>query len=294
MQLYLIFSAVHILCSVIVLLGIVFGHLRIHKYMFFIVLLIPFWGLVAALILHFHVGAYVDGKYDIHIEKMKLESELYKSVTVDEGKGADSIVPIEEALIVNSARERREIIMDVLNDNPKEYVEFLKKAGNNEDTEVVHYAVTAMVEISKENDYTLQQLETRYSREPDNYEVVEEYCNFLWSCLEQGLMQGQLELMNRSLFSTLAKKKISMAGGLEDYVRLAINELKLGNYTDCKVIIDKVLELWPTSEESVILRLRYFAALGDADGIKELIEETERGRIYLSSRAKEELAFWKS
>ncbi len=294
MQLYLILLAVHILCSVIVLLGIAFGHLRIHKYMFFVVLLIPLWGLVTALILHLRVGAYIDGKYDIQVEKMKLESELYKSVTIDEGKGADSIVPIEEALLVNSARERREIIMDVLNDNPKEYVEFLKKAGNNEDTEVVHYAVTAMVEISKENDYTLQQLENRYSRDPDNYEVLEEYCNFLWSCLEQGLMQGQVEVMNRTLFSTLTKKKISMAGGLEDYVRLAINELKLGNYTDCKIIIDKVVELWPTSEESVILRLRYFAALGDADGIKELIDETDRGRIYLSSRAKEELAFWKS
>lgn len=293
-MLYIIFLTAHILCSVIVLLGIAFGHLRVHKYMFFVVLLIPLWGLVLTLILHFRVGAYKDGKYEIQVEKMKLESELYKSVTVDEGKGADSIVPIEEALLVNSARERREIIMDVLNDNPKEYVEFLKKAGNNEDTEVVHYAVTAMVEISKENDYTLQQLETRYSRDPDNYEVLEEYCSFLWSCLEQGLMQGQVEIMNRNLFSSLMKKKISMAGGIDDYVKLATNELKLGNYTVCKEIIDEAYELWPISEECVILRLRYFASLGDSDGIKALIEETERGGVYLSSRAKEELAFWKS
>ena len=135
-MLYIIFLTAHILCSVIVLLGIAFGHLRVHKYMFFVVLLIPLWGLVLTLILHFRVGAYKDGKYEIQVEKMKLESELYKSVTVDEGKGADSIVPIEEALLVNSARERREIIMDVLNDNPKEYVEFLKKAGNPRKTTI--------------------------------------------------------------------------------------------------------------------------------------------------------------
>ena len=98
--------------------------------------------------------------------------------------------------------------MDVLNDNPKEYIEFLQKAGNNDDTEVVHYAVTAMVEISKENDYMLQQLERNYSANPDNFEVLTEYTDFIWICLSQNLMQGQVEVMNRELFSTLIKKKI--------------------------------------------------------------------------------------
>ena len=42
---------------------------------------------------------------------------------------------------------RRELIMNVLNDNPEEYVELLKQARMNEDVEVVHYAITAMVEV---------------------------------------------------------------------------------------------------------------------------------------------------
>ena len=73
-------------------------------------------------------------------------------------------------------------------------MKFLKKAGNNDDTEVVHYAVTAMVEISKENDYMLQKLERKHSKNPDDYDILKEYSDFVWHCLTQGLMQGQVEV----------------------------------------------------------------------------------------------------
>ena len=94
--------------------------------------------------------------------------------------------------------------------NPKEYIQFLQRAGNNDDTEVVHYAVTAMVEISKENDYKLQDFERQYSLNPDDHKVLAEYTEFLWSCLSQNLMQGQVEVLNRELYSNLMQKKLGL------------------------------------------------------------------------------------
>ena len=230
-MIYLILAAVHLILCLLVFLGIKFRVLSIHKYMFFVALFLPFWGVLIILILHFELGFDPENFEDIGVEKLKLDSELYRSITVDEKK-SDTIVPIEEALLINSARERRSLIMDVLNDDPIDYVEFLQKAGNNDDTEVVHYAVTAMVEISKENDYMLQKLETAYSLEPDNIDVLTNYCDFLWSCLSQNLMQGQVELMNRELFSQLMQKKISMAGTIDDYTQLAENDLKRKCFDD--------------------------------------------------------------
>ena len=40
-------------------------------------------------------------------------------------------------------------MMDILYDDVGEYVEVLKNARMNDDTEVVHYATTAMVELQK-------------------------------------------------------------------------------------------------------------------------------------------------
>jgi len=261
--------------------------------MFFVALLLPFWGVLILLILHFRIAFNADDSAEIGVEKLKLESELYKSITLDE-KNADSAIPIEEALLINSARERRSIIMDVLNDNPREYVEFLQKAGNNDDTEVVHYAVTAMVELSKENDYLLQKWDAEYRANPDDCEILSGYIDFLWNCLSQNLMQGQVEVMNRELFAQLMSKKIAVDGNIDDYARLAENELMRKYYDTAGEVITEMGKKWPESEAYVLLKIQYLAALGNGHEIQEFVKETENSKIYMSSRTKEALAFWTS
>ena len=293
-MLYIILLAVHFIVCLLVFLGIEMNVLKVHRYMFFVVLFLPFWGLLAVLILHFQILFEADDGIDVGVEKLKMESELYKSVTIDDKKNAKNTVPIEEALIINSPKERRTIIMDVLNDNPKEYIEFLQKAGNNEDTEVVHYAVTAMVEIAKENDYLLQDLERQYAANPDDSTVLEKYTEFLWGCLSQNLMQGQVEVLNRELFSTLMQKKIAVGGSITDYVRIVENELKRKNFTYAGEYLRQMKEAYPKREEYYLFRLQYLASLGRGEDIKHLLNEIVESHIFLSSKTKEVLAFWEN
>lgn len=295
MWIYIVFLILHLIISALVFLGIQFDILKVHKYMFFVALFMPFWGVLTVLILHFQIFFRADDGIDVGVEKLKLESELYKSVTIDDKKVAANTVPIEEALLVNSAKERRTIIMDVLNDNPKEYIEFLQKAGNNEDTEVVHYAVTAMVEISKENDYKLQDFERQHAKDPENAEVLTGYTDFLWSCLSQKLMQGQVEVLNRELFSSLMEKKLHLVeGSLTDFQRAVENELHRKNYTQAAAWLTQMEKAYPDREESYLCRLNYLASLGKGAEIKALLGEIQSKHIYLSSAAKEVLAFWES
>lgn len=288
-----ILFVLHILCCIFAVIGILCGIIKVHKYMIPVVVLLPIWGLIIMLILHFSLGFNDEDFAEIDIEKLRIESEAYKSITIDDKKNADTIVPIEEALIVNSARERREIIMDVLNDDPKEYIEFLQKAGNNDDTEVVHYAVTAMVEISKENDFTLQSLETAYRKNPDDYDAIKNYCDFLWNCLEQNLMQGQVLLMNRNLFDELARKKIGIKAEKEDYIRIIKNDLYLESYAVAGSDIEMFEAEYPKSEELIMLKFQYYSSLGRGEDIKAMIKELEKKELYLSARIREAMVFWK-
>ncbi|MBQ9747265.1 MAG: hypothetical protein IJV98_00635 [Clostridia bacterium] len=281
-----------VLCTVTTV-GIFTGFLAVERYMLVLAFLIPIWGPVMIFILHFYLKDKKSDEDVLTVEKLRIEAELYKNVAVDDGMVAALTVPIEEALIVNTARERRSIIMDVLNDEPKEYIEFLQKAGNNDDTEVVHYAVTAMVEISKETDYMLQTLEQRYQAAPDDYDVLEEYTHFLWSCLCQNMMQGQVEVVNRKLYSTLINKKLSIRKTLSDYLTLAENELLLKNYTACEYALAEMGERWPEEEAYILLCIRYYAALGRGDEIRRVIDEIERSNRYISVKAREVISFWK-
>ena len=289
----IVLICIHILLCVITFWGSHLGFLKVHKYLFFVVLCLPFWGFLAVLFLHFEVMLNRDDSIEVGVQKMKLDSALYKGIAVEENKNDDSLVAIEEALIINSPKERREIIMDVLNDNPAEYVEFLQKAGNNEDPEVVHYAVTAMVEISKENDDTLQKLAREYESNPDDFVVLSRYCAFLWNVLEQKLLSGQVEIMNKNLFSDLISKKLSMKEDLEDYIHYFENEFSLGNYTQAGEILQNADKRYGDFEEIILLKLKYYSELKQADQIKALIHKVQSKKMFVSRRVKEAIAFWK-
>ena len=290
-MIFTVVAALHLAICLLLFFGMLRGKITLPKYMFIIAVLLPLWGAVIVLILHFEWGFDPDASADISKDKLSLESEFYKSVKVDE-KRSDKTVPIEEALLINSPREKRNIIMDILNENPREYTEFLQKAGDNDDTEVVHYAVTAMVEISKENDYTLQMLETEYAANPYDLDTLSRYCDFLWSCLSQNLMQGQVEVMNRTLFSKLVQEKLNIYENLEDYTRLAKNELKRKSLSRVEEILAKMKKEWPHSEEYVLLNVQYLTLMNRGKEIKAFINEINNSQIFLSSKTKEVLAFW--
>lgn len=290
-MIYIIIAALHLLACLVIFLEMFRSKIKLQKYMFIVALLLPFWGALIILILHFNVGFDPYDSSDVSTNKMLLESELYKSISIDQ-KRSDKTVPIEEALLINSAKEKRNIIMDILNENPQEYAELLQKAGNNDDTEVVHYAVTAMVEISKENDYTLQMFAEEYAANPQNLDVLSRYCNFLWDCLSQNLMQGQVEVMNRVLFSKLIREKLEIHRNLEDYNRLAQNELKCKNLDQVKEILADMKKEWPHSEEYILLNVQYLSLMNKGREIKKFINKINNSQIFLSSKAKEVLAFW--
>lgn len=110
----------HIVCCVLVWLGIKTHLLKVKKYLMALVIFVPFWGTVCVLLLHLQMLTRRDNRIEPGV--------------------------------------RRELIMDVLNDDPEEYMDLLKQARMNEDVEVVHYAITAMVELSKEYDFCLQKM----------------------------------------------------------------------------------------------------------------------------------------
>ncbi len=296
MTVYVLFAcSIHLFCCMLIFNGILFGILRVPRYLFFVGCFLPVWGELIVLVYHFRLSRQ-EGKSVVVSEKNLTESEVYRSIPLEEKQNIHNTVSIEEALIVNNALERRELIMDILIDNPKEYISFLQKAGNNDDTEVVHYAVTAMVEISKENDEMLMKLEQLHEEEPENADILSDYCDFLWHCLEQNLMQGQVELMNRALFHELAAKKLLLRAEKTDYIRMIENALKMKQYTAANEWIEKMAQFYPKSEELLLLRVSYYAAVGNGDAIRLLIEQTGTGpqQRHLSRAAKEVFAFWKT
>ena len=131
------------------------GFLDAQGYFLPFMLLIPFWGPICVLLLTTRNALTDRAVTPPDLEKLRINEELFRSILVENHEARETTVPLEEALIVNSAEQRRKLIFSVLNDDPMQYYDLLQQARMNEDSEVVHYAATAMAQISKQADLTL-------------------------------------------------------------------------------------------------------------------------------------------
>lgn len=244
----------HIVCCVLVWLGIKTHLLKVKKYLMALVIFVPFWGTVCVLLLHLQMLTRRDNRIEPGV--------------------------------------RRELIMDVLNDDPEEYMDLLKQARMNEDVEVVHYAITAMVELSKEYDFRLQKMEKLYAASPDDPEILEQYCDFMEEYLNQGILEAQMEREQRERYIRLLRQKLKVKTTLSTCVRLFQNLMKTGDYVQAEEILGLMDQKWHRKEEFWILKIRYLAERKKGAELQQCLRQMKEEQIYLSSKSKEVLAFW--
>ena len=261
----------HLTVCILIWVGIRSGMLKVKKYLMVPVLFVPVWGALCVLILHLQVFIKAENSRKIGIEKLQVNEEIYKNNFRLREENDHDIVPLEEALLINDPEKRRKLIMDILNDDPSKYIELLEKTRMNEDVEVVHYAITAMVELSKDYDSKLQTFERTYAAAPEDPVVLDEYCDFMEEYLQ---------------------KKIKTDMNFHSCLCLADNLMKLKDYSGAQQILDVIDKKWHRREEYWVRKIQLFAEQKNGRAIQAALKQMKEEHIYLSSKSKEVLAFW--
>ena len=288
----ILFILLHIICCILVWFGIKTHVLKVKKYMMALVIFVPFWGTLCVFILHLQVLTKRDNVIEAGVEKLRVNEEIYKNNIRAASDTDKKVVPLEEALLINEPELRRELIMDVLNDNPEEYMDLLKQARMNEDVEVVHYAITAMVELSKEYDFRMQKLEKLYAASPNDPEILKQYCDFMEEYLNQGILEAQMEKMQRERYIRMLRQKLSLNPELHTCICLFKNLMINGDYVQAEEVLNMIDEKWHRREEFWLLKIQYLAEQKRGSELHESLRQMKEEHIYLSSKSKEALAFW--
>ena len=256
-----------------------------------VVLLVPLWGPLSVL---WAAGRTPKRQGERPgMEKLRVNEELHQSILVEGRDTAAGTVPLEEALIVDSAEQRRKLILSVLTDEPVQYYDLLQQARMNEDSEVVHYAATAMAQISKQADLALQQYERQYQAAPQDSAVLAEYSAYLEEYLASGLAQGRAaELQRRKLEQLLQQQQTRKRNYLLG-CRLVSVQLQLEEYDAAELTLAELVRRWPVRETPWLLRLRSAAARRDGAAVREILRQMERNHVYLSAAGRREVDFWR-
>ncbi len=284
---------IHILLCVVLYLLIRAGVLVSNRMVMTLAWFVPVWGVLCLIILEIRSR----GKQEIHeevgLEKLKINDEIYRSILMEEGASEDRIVPIEEALVVNDTGMRRELMMEILYGDPELYVSQLQEARMNDDTEVVHYAVTALTEMQKEYDLRFQDLDRHLAEEPDSQEILDRYLNLMEKYIGTGLLEGNNRSIQMKNYSNLLEKKISRGkASISYYLKKIETDLSLGEYEQAYEMIEIVLEKWPKEEDGYLYMIQYYAKIRDRAGIERILNMIYRRNIFLSPRGRGMVKFW--
>lgn len=293
-----IFVLFHCVLCLIVFVLIKARLLKSSSMLMPVVFLVPVFGFTCLVFLEWESRGDQESKKEVGIEKLKVNDEIHKSILMEEDPARDLMVPLQEALLMNDAPTRRELMMDILYDDVGEYVGVLKNARMNDDTEVVHYATTAMVELQKDYETKLKEQKEILLTQEDNAACLEEYAQTLVKYVDSGLLEGNM-LKNRRaelceiLDRQMEQRRVQGEEELSLYQVKFEQDLAMEENEDALRMAENVIKLWPDQEEGYLMKIRQGVAVRNREQIRTVIRQMEKRQVYLSPAGRKTVEFWK-
>ncbi len=235
------------------------------------------------------------GTRDIGIESQRYTEMKYKRIEVDNQKNQDITVPLEEAMIVNDKTVRRSMMLDILKQNTDDCVPLLKRARMSNDTELTHYATTAMMEIQSQYELRLHKWAKDYEENSRDVTILKGYSKELMKYIESGLISGNILKIYRQQLEEVTEKLVAaQPEELKYRLQQCYNLLELEHYEKLEPGLNTMKKKWPEDEKVYRLCGEYYRRTSQGDKFRKMLEKIEKRNIYLSSDGKKWLAFWKN
>lgn len=193
---------------------------------------------------------------DISIELLKSQNKIERDKELN-------VVSIEEALIVNDYAVRRHVLIDVLKEDTMQFIDVLKTAVINEDTETSHYAVTAVIEVKRKLTISLQKLAVEFSNHPTDSQLANGYADIIKEYLRSGFIDAQLTKQYQITYIEVLNQIILNKDATENTFVEKINmELKTKNTIAAEATLEQFKTQFPLCEQAYLCGMKiYFETL---------------------------------
>lgn len=316
----ILLMSIHLAAAVLIAAGRMTGIFHFPISMFPALFILPLWGPLCAVAAEFHIRGGEKADEEAGMGRFGITDEIYRNIRMEKS-GAAEVQPIEDVLSAGTPAQRRKLLLSVLNSGPESFVKPLRLAGVNDDTEVVHYAVTALVELRSSYTQKLYDMDRKLKEKPHDLSVMlaaadldEEYIgsgipekseekgraahcrNILEKILEIITWQ---ELEGKKDPSGSFPRQNAGAGDMlpdksELLGRLGKICLLLGDTKGAEDAGRRMIKGWPDREEGYLLILRARADASDGKGVSRAVRSIRESGIYLTPGARRELEFWDS
>lgn len=204
-----------------------------------------------------------------------------------------NIVPIEEALILNDNKTKREILLSALKHDSFAYVDQLKIALKDKDTETSHYAAAALMEIKRKLTLNIQQFSYNYENNKDDISLAIAYSDVLKKYLESGMLDERNQRKYMYTYVHVLADINKLAPQKLHYFKERINILiSLKEYEMADLACEQFLMEHPSEEEPYLRYLKLYYVMRDCDKFEKMLNKIKTSNIALSHNGLNKVRFW--
>lgn len=286
-----IFLLVHIFIVLVAFFLKRKGILKIDYLMMVVILCIPFWGVLTAVVISIMIRKQYVGRNSGDLEAMHGGMEEGEALLM-EAPESENVVPLEDALIMDDSATKRSVMLDVLMSDTSGFVSVLSQARMNEDVEVVHYATTAMVEVSKEYELKLQEYSSEYARDPEKEGLLDDYIMFLEQYVTSNIIQGQLLEIQKNTLMQLLMEKVNRNPSPETYERLIVALLNNKQFSIADEALNSMEKVYSDDPRCFKLRFRYYYETGSGVELRQMVSMVKNSTEYYSREIRDLISLW--
>lgn len=285
---------IHIFLSIIFLIFNMKNSRDDSLYKFIVVLFIPLFGFIYfffVFILKKFFSKSNNGlaEYEKYI-KNDVHNQLIRRLNIDK---EINIVPVNEALIINESKIKRNLLIDLVKDSKINHIELLKKALENNDTETSHYAAVAIAEVKKQFETSLYNLSYIYEQDKTNVQTLISYVDLLKNYLQSTLLDETMYLKIKDSYSKKLSELLNLYTENEQYFIDKINcDMELNNFLSAGEYCKMFLTIYKNSEESYLMCMKFYYTLKDYQNFKKTFNLLKKSKIKLSNKGLNLIRFW--
>ena len=226
---------------------------------------------------------------DDELDEINNDVMLYTDDSIE--KDTRDVIPLEEAMILNSDFVKKKQIKRVFESNELENLDFLKVAVKDTDIEVAHYASAAMLDIESKLSIEMQECKENYEKNPNNMKLLNKYINSIEKYLDSNLIEEHYEKKYINLYIESLEKLLSKEDNKEKYIKIIDALIKIENFEKAKKYSVEFSQKYEC-EESYIKELKLNYILKNKDEINNIIKRIKKSSVDLSRNGINILRFW--
>lgn len=283
---------VHLALSAIYATFILLHRSRLPKEFIAVLLFVPAFGILTALLLDLFYLNHNDTKKPQEIQTLTLEENIFWKPIQNIPEDMN-IVPLEEAIAINDPQARRKLMLESLYENPAEYIDILMVARDNDDMETVHYASTTISKIQRDFQMRIQELAVSIQNESKNISLLDEYIETMQAYIDSNILEDYLLKRQRTIYDNILEQRIALGGNNKKALLYSLkNHIALRNYQSA---VEKSLilrALYPQDENVWIETIRLYVESTDLPSLKKVVNQMNEHDINWSVNGRKIVAQW--